>query len=188
MDPDARAGKQRGVPRISAWKLAKLDSNEAIKAAAKARASSSVLRPLASQPQGGDYLSSSSLSGRSSPDQQMRSSMYPPSRASRDDSSVSISSPAMTDQRVSTNPIYQPERRTPTTSAENGRATVAWDPEAGRFVSTSASLQYTGGQSIFFGGPIVNTGTRVGRGGQLPVFVPTESDHQHPNQFLSRMP
>ncbi|KAK6141214.1 hypothetical protein DH2020_025045 [Rehmannia glutinosa] len=52
IDPDAAGladklnkGPKKGV-RISAWKLAKLDSNEAVKAAAKARASSSVLRPL----------------------------------------------------------------------------------------------------------------------------------------------
>lgn len=50
VDPDANGsgnnkGPKRGV-RISAWKLAKLDSSEAMKAAAKARASSSVLRPV----------------------------------------------------------------------------------------------------------------------------------------------
>lgn len=52
VDPDATGlgdkmnkGPKKGV-RISAWKLAKLDSNEAMKAAAKARASSSVLRPV----------------------------------------------------------------------------------------------------------------------------------------------
>ncbi|XP_027080151.1 probable protein S-acyltransferase 19 isoform X1 [Coffea arabica] len=52
IDPDAAAFGEKGnkVPkrsvRISAWKLAKLDSSEAVKAAAKARASSSVLRPV----------------------------------------------------------------------------------------------------------------------------------------------
>lgn len=49
VDPDA-AGRGKAPPkkpvRISAWRLAKLDSNEAMKAAAKARASSSVLRPV----------------------------------------------------------------------------------------------------------------------------------------------
>ncbi|EPS72832.1 hypothetical protein M569_01926, partial [Genlisea aurea] len=39
-------GANRKGVKISAWKLAKLDSNEAVKAAAKARASSSVLRPI----------------------------------------------------------------------------------------------------------------------------------------------
>ncbi|GAB4833035.1 hypothetical protein Ancab_007058 [Ancistrocladus abbreviatus] len=90
--------------RISAWKLAKLDSNEAIKAAARARASSSVLRPLSSCPHpfDADPLSSSNASGKSSPvssiDQvvhtrSMRAGMpwvsstkssYPPSRTSKD--------------------------------------------------------------------------------------------------------
>lgn len=51
IDPDAtgyveRANKSKKAVKISAWKLAKLDSNEAIRAAAKARASSSVLRPI----------------------------------------------------------------------------------------------------------------------------------------------
>ncbi|CAN0890730.1 Probable protein S-acyltransferase 19 [Linum grandiflorum] len=52
IDPDAtgegeRANRPGKRPvRISAWKLAKLDSNEAMKAAAKARASSSVLKPV----------------------------------------------------------------------------------------------------------------------------------------------
>ncbi|RWW83726.1 hypothetical protein BHE74_00007752 [Ensete ventricosum] len=51
VDPDAagfveRANKSKKAVKISAWKLAKLDSDEAIRAAAKARASSSVLRPI----------------------------------------------------------------------------------------------------------------------------------------------
>lgn len=52
IDPDAagfteKSNKAPKKPvRISAWKLAKLDSNEAVKVAAKARASSSVLRPV----------------------------------------------------------------------------------------------------------------------------------------------
>ncbi|KAL5977487.1 hypothetical protein ACLOJK_021834 [Asimina triloba] len=53
-NPDASGFTDRGnkLPKRpikrSAWKLAKLDPNEAMKAAAKARASSSVLRPLGS--------------------------------------------------------------------------------------------------------------------------------------------
>ncbi|XP_075667032.1 protein S-acyltransferase 21 [Castanea sativa] len=112
VDPDAvqssDMGKklgQRPVPvRISPWKLAKLDSNEAIKAAAKARASSSVLRPVSSRPHpyNADVLSSSNVSGRSSPtctDQGFHNrnartgtsklsptkSSYPPSHASKED-------------------------------------------------------------------------------------------------------
>ncbi|KAL3514885.1 hypothetical protein ACH5RR_027602 [Cinchona calisaya] len=109
VDPDAlqadRGKKvaQRPV-RISAWKLAKLDSNEAIKAGAKARASSSVLRPVSSRHHqyDGDHLSSANMSGKSSPtstnqgfyERNARAgtsrlsstkSSYPPSRASRED-------------------------------------------------------------------------------------------------------
>lgn len=74
VDPDAidkgkRATNQQRPIRISAWKLAKLDSNEAIKAGAKARASSSVLRPVGSRPHhyDADYSSSKTVSVRSSP-------------------------------------------------------------------------------------------------------------------------
>ncbi|KAM0883309.1 hypothetical protein ACQ4PT_031727 [Festuca glaucescens] len=50
IDPDAtghaeRPNKAKKQVKISSWKLAKLDGNEAMKAAARARASSSVLRP-----------------------------------------------------------------------------------------------------------------------------------------------
>lgn len=73
IDPDAsghteRANKAKKQVKISAWKLAKLDSNEAIRAAAKARASSSVLRPIDARRGPGASLSSS---GNAS----MRSSM-----------------------------------------------------------------------------------------------------------------
>ncbi|KAG0478056.1 hypothetical protein HPP92_012775 [Vanilla planifolia] len=51
VDPDSatyveKSNKSKKPVKISAWKLAKLDSNEAMKAAARARASSSVLRPI----------------------------------------------------------------------------------------------------------------------------------------------
>ncbi|XP_077246931.1 putative protein S-acyltransferase 19 isoform X2 [Tasmannia lanceolata] len=108
VDPDAIESSERGkrLPkrpvRISAWKLAKLDSNEAVRAAAKARASSSVLRPIRSRHQyDTDQCSSGNISGRSSTigtdlgfnkDARMGSvrssplkTSYPPSRASRDD-------------------------------------------------------------------------------------------------------
>lgn len=269
---------QRPV-RISAWKLAKLDSNEAIKAAAKARASSSVLRPLSSRhhPYDGDHLSSSNVSGRSSPistDQGFHNrnaragtsrlsppkSSYPPSLVSKEDSETchhsisNLSSPQLSNvtpsrleqQTVNVdhfNPIYQssadqspssrrqseqnenavrenvarmPMRNNNLGVAENTRSSVYWDQEAGRFVSSSSrsfgsELLYTG-QSIFFGGPVVNEqqprGSRTGsssgsasldrgstssyyqqgrsqRGGQLPVFVPSDSRQ---NQFSSRLP
>ena len=146
VDPDAVPRPDKGkkipqrAPRISAWKLAKLDSNEAIKAAAKARASSSVLRPIGSQPHAynGDYLSSTSVSGRSSPIStdhgfnirnakagtsklSPSKSSYPPSRASREDleachqsvsslSSPHVSSfaPALPAQRFPTRDLHNP--------------------------------------------------------------------------------
>ncbi|XP_019194495.1 PREDICTED: probable protein S-acyltransferase 19 isoform X2 [Ipomoea nil] len=52
VDPDAIGSGEKGnkapkrAVKISAWKLARLDSSEAMKAAAKARESSSVLRPI----------------------------------------------------------------------------------------------------------------------------------------------
>lgn len=283
VDPDvvqssdmAKKIPQRPV-RISAWKLAQLDSNEAIKAGAKARASSSVLRPINSRhhPYDGDRLSSSNVSGRSSPistdqgfhNRNARSgtsrlspskSSYPPSRASKEDIEAShysmsnLSSPQLSNITPSPlelqtargdhfNPIYQsssnqsplstrgsersenavrehvsrmPMRNNNLGLAETTRASVFWDQEAGRFVSSSSrgvgpELSYTG-QSIFFGGPVVNEqltrGTnrnsvaggldrgsassyyqqgRSQRGGQLPVFVPSDSQ---PNQFSSSLP
>lgn len=284
VDPDATdvADKGKKLPqrqvRISAWKLAKLDSNEAIKAAAKARASSSVLRPISSRHHtyDTDHLSSSNVSGRSSPASTNQGgflsrnfkagtskSSYPPSRASRDGSEmcgqsqtpsnfgsprVSNLTPSSMQHSISNiehfNPIYQssadqsplsasrsqafhenvgplPISRNPG-GVENSRASVFWDPEAGRFVSSTSSsrgggssqapgaeLVYTG-QSIFFGGPIVNDqptrgGTRTAnplgmsldrgamsshyqqnraqQGGQLPVFVPSDGQQK---QFSSR--
>lgn len=109
VDPDAIQPPDKGKKlnqrpvRISAWKLAKLDSNEAAKAAAKARASSSVLRPISSRSQAYDvdHLSSSNVSGRSSPISNQgfhnkydtagtsrlspSKSSYPPSQASKED-------------------------------------------------------------------------------------------------------
>ncbi|KAE9454825.1 hypothetical protein C3L33_13271, partial [Rhododendron williamsianum] len=68
VDPDAAGIKIPKRPvRISAWKLAKLDSHEAVRAAAKARASSSVLRPVDNRHAPDPELSSScNQSGRSS--------------------------------------------------------------------------------------------------------------------------
>ncbi|KAJ4963647.1 hypothetical protein NE237_023586 [Protea cynaroides] len=109
VDPDAIGSSEKGKRpvqrpvRISAWKLAKLDSNEAIRAAAEARASSSVLRPLNSPHQryDTDNLSSNNISSRSTPvstdhgynrDARVGAvrlppprSSYPPSQTSKDD-------------------------------------------------------------------------------------------------------
>ncbi|XP_068654141.1 probable protein S-acyltransferase 19 isoform X2 [Aristolochia californica] len=129
VDPDATGFADRGNKmlkrpvRISAWKLAKLDSNEAMRAAAKARASSSVLRPLDTR-RGPDVDLSSfdNMSGRSSMSTDyglnketkndpklspLGNSSYPPSHASRDDyetgthSLSSFSSPSHVHDSVS---------------------------------------------------------------------------------------
>lgn len=279
VDPDAvqQLDKGKKLPqrpvRISAWKLAKLDSHEAQKAGAKARATSSVLRPVGSKHHhyDPDHLSSSNVSGRSSPistnqrfhERNPSKSSYPPSRASREDietcghSVSNLSSPPPANltpsplEPMSFNPMYQssanqspwsakasngndrnetaikenatqmPTRRTDLGVPESTRSSVYWDQEAGRFVSAATrsvgsssqvsgtELTYTG-QSIFFGGPLVNEqlnrgGRNVGsgaggtergstssyyqqgrsqRGGQLPVFVPSDSQQ---NQFPSRL-
>ncbi|KAI8005292.1 Protein S-acyltransferase 21 [Camellia lanceoleosa] len=276
VDPDAAQPSDKGkVPqrpvKISAWKLAKLDSNEAIKAGAKARASSSVLRPVSSRhhPYDGDHLSSSYVSSKSSPistnqgfnDGNARAGTPRISRASHEDlescghDRSNLSSPYLTntrtpsplDQRTSNrddlNPIYQssanqsphsakpsggndnlswiPVRKNNSCTAENSRSSVFWDQDAGRFVSaatrTVSSSHASGtelsnaGQSIFFGGPLVNEQLNRGprnssssmpsapergptssyhqqgrsqRGGQLPVFVPSDSQQR---QFSSRL-
>nr|XP_043631233.1 protein S-acyltransferase 21-like [Erigeron canadensis] len=126
VDPDAVQPPDKGKRppsrpvRISAWKLAKLDSAEAMKAGAKARASSSVLRPLGSKPNqyDHDHLSSSNVSIKSSPNSAHHhryhdsKSSYPPSRASRDDTETcahsvvsNLSSPQPA--RDHFNPMYQ---------------------------------------------------------------------------------
>ncbi|XP_066352096.1 probable protein S-acyltransferase 19 isoform X2 [Miscanthus floridulus] len=108
IDPDTaghaeRASKAKKQVKISAWKLAKLDSNEAMKAAAKARASSSVLRPIdtrrvpgASPSSSGNASMRSSMSADYSASGtkergavmkllSLQSSSYPQSLASQDD-------------------------------------------------------------------------------------------------------
>ncbi|WOL16836.1 hypothetical protein Cni_G25624 [Canna indica] len=99
LDPSGQGKKPSKQPvQISAWKLAKLDKNEAKRAAEKARASSSVLKPIGPRIQyDTDRCSSGNVSSRSSTvnsdighrDHRARSSpqksSYPPSRASRED-------------------------------------------------------------------------------------------------------
>ncbi|KAG9438958.1 hypothetical protein H6P81_019123 [Aristolochia fimbriata] len=129
VDPDAAGFADRGNKmlkrpvRISAWKLAMLDSNEAMRAAAKARASSSVLRPLDSRRgPDADLSSCDNMSGRSSMSTDyglnkeakidpklspLGNSSYPPSHASRDEyetgthSISSFSSPSHVQDSVS---------------------------------------------------------------------------------------
>ncbi|CAN6240638.1 unnamed protein product [Urochloa humidicola] len=121
-DPAERAKSHPKRPvRISAWKLAKLDSNEAMKAAAKARASSSVLKPINARNQyeaDSDNLSSRSsvISAdtglhrypRSGGNSQYRPS-YPHSRASADDIELYPQTPSS----------FQSNSRTPTPIAEH---------------------------------------------------------------------
>ncbi|KAF8390893.1 hypothetical protein HHK36_023192 [Tetracentron sinense] len=132
VDPDAAGFAERGnkMPkrpvRISAWKLAKLDSNEAMRAVAKARASSSVLRPVDNRRlTDPDFSSSGNMSGRSSMSTDMGGNKetknelklsplrnsYAPSQGSRDDyetgtqSVSSFSSPSHVHESVTLSPL-----------------------------------------------------------------------------------
>lgn len=134
VDPDATGIAERGpkVPkrpvRISAWKLAKLDSSEAVKAAAKARASSSVLRPVDNRRlQDPDFSSSGNMSIRSSVSTDMGTNKeikndlrlsplrnsFAPSQGSRDEyetgtqSASSFSSPSHVHEAVTLSPLPQ---------------------------------------------------------------------------------
>ncbi|OIV96259.1 hypothetical protein TanjilG_05099 [Lupinus angustifolius] len=159
--PD-KGGKLNHHPvRISAWKLAKLDSYEAAKAAAKARASSSVLRPIGFRSRSYDavHLSSSNESGRSSPisNQGLQSkydrsgtsklsrskSSYTASQASKEDiyscqhsmddfSSLQVSN-------LTQSPINENGTCVPMAVSENRRSSLFWDQAAGCFVSSSSS-------------------------------------------------
>ncbi|XP_043701440.1 probable protein S-acyltransferase 19 [Telopea speciosissima] len=133
VDPDAagfaeRGNKSKRPVKISAWKLAKLDSNEAMRVAAKARASSSVLRPVENRRlPDTDISSSGNISGRSSMSADMglnkdtksdvrlsplRNS-YAPSHGSRDEyetgtqSVSSFSSPSHIHESVTLSPLPQ---------------------------------------------------------------------------------
>ncbi|KAJ1272419.1 hypothetical protein BS78_06G200400 [Paspalum vaginatum] len=127
VDPDTTdlAERTKNHPkrpvRISAWKLAKLDSNEAMKAAAKARASSSVLKPINTRnlyEADSDNLSSRSsvisadtglhIYPRSGGNSQYKPS-YPPSRASADDIELYPQTPSS----------FQSNSQTPTPIAEH---------------------------------------------------------------------
>ncbi|CAN8324539.1 unnamed protein product [Cochlearia groenlandica] len=138
IDPDAAESAERGnkVPKrpvkISAWKLAKLNSNEATRAAARARASSSVLRPIENRHAQDDDLSSSgtlSVISSVSTDangvvlsKEMRNSdprlsfsrnSFAPSQGSRDEyetgthSMSSFSSPGHAHEAVTLSPLPQ---------------------------------------------------------------------------------
>ncbi|XP_015575908.1 probable protein S-acyltransferase 19 isoform X2 [Ricinus communis] len=134
IDPDAAGAAERGIKlpkrpvRISAWRLAKLDSSEAMRAAAKARASSSVLRPVdnhrLTDP---EYSSSGNMSVRSSVSTDMGANKdiknelrlstlansFVPSQGSRDEyetgtqSVSSFSSPSHIHESVTLSPLPQ---------------------------------------------------------------------------------
>ncbi|KAK8551704.1 hypothetical protein V6N13_120146 [Hibiscus sabdariffa] len=254
VDPDVVQPPDKGkrLPqrpvRISAWKLAKLDSTEAVKAAAKARATSSVLRPVGYRhhPHSADQMSGSNISGRSSPistDHGFQTknaragtlSSYPSSHASREDVESCARSIGDTSSHLSSitpspmahqhsnrehfNPMYGTSvNQSPSSikqsqgnghaaehpitkkssAIESSRTSVVWDPEAGRFVSSSSRnagpLQAPGsellysGQSIFFGGPLTNE--QVNRGirstGSLPVGLDRGSTSSHHLQQQQR--
>ncbi|CAI0374459.1 unnamed protein product [Linum tenue] len=135
VDPDAAGNADQGgnrqpkrPVRISAWKLAKLDSNEAMKAAAKARASSSVLKPVENPPyleggsSSGNMSIRSSLSTEMGPNKELTRAelrlpshghSIPPSQGSRDDcetgthSVSSFSSPSHIHESVTLSPLPQ---------------------------------------------------------------------------------
>ncbi|KAJ4903525.1 Protein S-acyltransferase 21 [Raphanus sativus] len=202
IDPDKKPTQRQQV-RINPWKLAKLDSNEASKAAAKARASSSVLLPLSSR-QNPHRTTISNASGRSSPT---------PASLTRDHFN-----PMYMSSSANESPLNEEERRSVVIAAAGRRnnmattsdeSSVVWDPEAGRFVSSS-SLQTPGTELAAFGGggggslaaanerlgSVTSSGSdgsrrvrgnaltghfqqvRSQRGEQLPVFMPSDSQLQ----------
>ncbi|KAK8650871.1 hypothetical protein V6N13_140493 [Hibiscus sabdariffa] len=136
VDPDAAGFAERGNKgpkrpvRISAWKLAKLDSTDAMMAAARARASSSVLRPVDNRRTRDPELSSSgNMSIRSSVstdtgankeiknDQRLSplGNSFAPSQGSREEyetgtqSVSSFSSPSHIHESVTLSPLPQPQ-------------------------------------------------------------------------------
>ncbi|KAK9053474.1 hypothetical protein SSX86_030108 [Deinandra increscens subsp. villosa] len=190
IDPDAVQPPDKGkkLPqrpvRISAWKLAKLDSNEAIKAGAKARASSSVLRPLGSKhnPNDPDHLSSSNLSIISSTNstthhKRSRSkNSYPPSRASREDtetcnhsaSNMSSPAPGSLPGREHFNPVYQTSANQSPWSANNEPITVQQMAVPGPRRNSLGVVETTRSSSVYWDqevGRFVSASTRSVGGG-----------------------
>lgn len=132
VDPDAAGFEDHKASKrpvkISAWKLAKLDSSEAMKAAAKARASSSVLRPIDNRRLADSELSSSenmsvrsSMSADTGGNKDMKNELrispfrnsFAPSQGSRDEyetgtqSMSSFSSPSHVHEPVTLSPLPQ---------------------------------------------------------------------------------
>ncbi|KFK31028.1 hypothetical protein AALP_AA6G058700 [Arabis alpina] len=185
VDPDALSQKkppQRQQVRINPWKLAKLDSNEASKAAAKARASSSVLLPISSR---------HNASGRSSP-ASTHQTKNSPGLTTRDHfnpmyMSSSANQSPLNDEESRNVVVASAARRNLASSDESS---VVWDPEAGRFVSSSQNpglannitCSGSDGSRRVRGNPLSGymQQVRSQRGSQLPVFMPTDSQlHTH---------
>lgn len=163
VDPDATGsgdkgnkGPKRGV-RISAWKLAKLDSSEAMKAAAKARASSSVLRPVDNRCLADSEISSSenaSIRSSMSTDTGNRDNRnelrlsplrnsFAPSQGSRDEyetgtqSVSSFSSPTHVHESVSLSPLPQARGLNPLAAASSVASLVPDQPLTSRAAAPS---------------------------------------------------
>ncbi|KAI4973298.1 probable protein S-acyltransferase 19 [Hordeum vulgare subsp. vulgare] len=156
VDPDdsgyaERPNKAKRQVKISAWKLAKLDGNEAMKAAARARASSSVLRPI-----GARGLGSTGTQSVVSQDEygQSASSVSSPVHIHKLAPHTQMNVPPPrpperpgfpTTQTQATNPrMFQSAT---SYARENRRASVAWDQDAGRYVSVASAPARPGGGS-----------------------------------------
>ncbi|KAK9284931.1 hypothetical protein L1049_024112 [Liquidambar formosana] len=164
VDPDAAGFAERGnkVPKrpvkLSAWKLAKLDSNEAMRAAAKARASSSVLRPV---------------DNRRIPDPEMSSS-----------GNMSVRSSVSTDmggnKELKSELRLSPLRNLLLQVKVAGMnmkpglkvTSVVWDQEAGRYVSVPVSASEARNRQPLQVG-ISNSNAETGSHGRRPA-VPTQ--------------
>ncbi|CAF2153591.1 BnaA01g24840D [Brassica napus] len=165
VDPERGIKAPKRSVKRSAWKLAKLDANEAARAAARARASSSVMRPIHNHPHLPDHeLSSVSTDANVAARKEMRNndlkpshsrnSFAAPSQSSRDeydDESVTLAPlpqystvnghrfPTTTDHTHRGNSADPLFLSAPSTSLlrDMRKTSVVWDAEAGRYVSSA---------------------------------------------------
>ncbi|CAN6990736.1 unnamed protein product, partial [Brassica rapa subsp. trilocularis] len=165
VDPERGIKAPKRSVKRSAWKLAKLDANEAARAAARARASSSVMRPIHNHPHLPDHeLSSVSTDANVAARKEMRNnglkpshsrnSFAAPSQSSRDeydDESVTLAPlpqystvnghrfPTTTDHTHRGNSADPLFLSAPSTSLlrDVRKTSVVWDAEAGRYVSSA---------------------------------------------------
>ncbi|XP_073058172.1 probable protein S-acyltransferase 19 [Primulina eburnea] len=166
---DARNKAQKKGVRISAWKLAKLDSSEAVKAAAKARASSSILRPVDNRQLPDSELSSSenvsvrsSMSTETGGNKDVRNELtlsplrnnFAPSQGSRDEyetgtqSVSSFSSPSHIHESVTLSPLPQAHGSNPFVASSSVPGLIPDQPLISRVAapvkSSLASLNTSG--------------------------------------------